>query len=323
MKHFTLAAALAILAQPALAQDKVTLILDWFVNPDHGPIIVAQEKGFFAEEGLEVEVVAPADPSDPPKLVAAGKADYAISYQPQLHLQVHEGLPLKRVGTLVATPLNCLMVKADGPVQEIADLKGKKIGYSVSGVEEALVGQILGTAGLTMDDIEMVNVNWSLSPALIAGQVDATIGAYRNFELTQMRLEGAEGKCFFVEEQGVPTYDELIFVANPANLDLDRTRRLLHAVERGAQYMINHPDEAWELFSATAPDLRDELNAEAWKDTLPRFSQSPAALDQGRYARFETFLHEAGLVDSVLPVSDLALDVGAADAEAADVGAAE
>ncbi|SIQ93555.1 putative hydroxymethylpyrimidine transport system substrate-binding protein [Paracoccus thiocyanatus] len=312
MKHVALAAALAVLAQPALAQDKVTLILDWFVNPDHGPIIVAQEKGFFADEGLEVEVVAPADPADPPKLVAAGRADYAISYQPQLHLQVHEGLPLKRIGTLVATPLNCLMVKADGPVQDIADLKGRKIGYSVSGVEEALVGRILDTAGLTMDDVEMVNVNWSLAPALIAGQVDATIGAYRNFELTQMRLEGAEGRCFFVEEQGVPTYDELIFVANPANLDTDQARRLLSAVERGAQYMVNHPDEAWKLFSATAPDLRDELNAQAWKDTLPRFSQSPAALDQGRYARFETFLHQAGLVDAVLPVSDLALDVGAA-----------
>ncbi|WP_313353313.1 ABC transporter substrate-binding protein [Paracoccus sp. (in: a-proteobacteria)] len=315
MKHFALAAAFATLALPALAQDpaqdKVTLILDWFVNPDHAPIIVAQEKGFFADEGLQVEIVAPADPADPPKLVAAGKADYAISYQPQLHLQVHEGLPLKRVGTLIATPLNCLMVKADGPVQEIADLKGRKIGYSVSGVEEALVGQILKTAGLTMQDVEMVNVNWSLSPALIVGQVDATIGAYRNFELTQMRLEGAEGRCFFVEEQGVPTYDELIFVANPAKLDPDRTRRLLHAVERGAQYMVNHPDESWELFSATAPDLRDELNAQAWQDTLPRFSQSPAALDQGRYARFESFLHEAGLVDSVLPVSDLALDVGA------------
>src|SRR5690606_16330240 len=167
MKHFTLAAAFALLAQPVLAEDKVTLILDWFVNPDHAPIIVAQEKGFFADEGLEVEVVAPADPADPPKLVAAGRADYAISYQPQLHLQVHEGLPLKRIGTLVATPLNCLMVKADGPVQDIADLKGRKIGYSVSGVEEALVGRILDTAGLTMDDVEMVNVNWSLAPALI------------------------------------------------------------------------------------------------------------------------------------------------------------
>ena len=311
MKHFALTATLALLAQPALAADKVTLMLDWFVNPDHAPIIVAQEKGFFKDEDLEVEIVAPADPADPPKLVAAGKADLAISYQPQLHLQVHEGLPLKRVGTLVATPLNCLMVKVDGPVQKIEDLKGKKIGYSVSGVEDALIGQILKTAGLSMADVEMVNVNWSLSPALIAGQVDATIGAYRNFELTQMRLEGAEGKCFFVEEQGVPTYDELIFVANPQVLDKAKTQRFLHAVERGAQYMVNHPDEAWELFSGTAPDLKDELNAAAWKETLPRFSQSPAALDQGRYARFETFLHEAGLVDNVLPVSELAVDLGA------------
>lgn len=311
MRHFTLAAALAVLAQPALAADKVTLMLDWFVNPDHAPIIVAQEKGFFAEEDLEVEIVAPADPADPPKLVAAGKADFAISYQPQLHLQVHEGLPLVRVGTLIATPLNCLMVRADGP-QTVAELKGKKIGYSVSGVESALVAQILKHAGLSMDDVEMVNVNWSLSPALITGQVDATIGAYRNFELTQMRLEGAEGRCFFVEEQGVPTYDELIFVANSDKLDKDKTQRLLNAVERGAQYMVNHPEEAWTLFSATAPDLSDELNAEAWKDTLPRFSQSPAALDQGRYARFEQFLKDAGLVDKVLPVSDLAVDVGAA-----------
>lgn len=311
MKHFALTATLALLAQPALAADKVTLMLDWFVNPDHAPIIVAQEKGFFTDAGLEVEVVAPADPADPPKLVAAGKADYAISYQPQLHLQVHEGLPLTRIGTLIATPLNCLMVKADGPVQKIEDLKGKKIGYSVSGVEDALVGQILKTAGLTMSDVEMVNVNWSLSPALIAGQVDATIGGYRNFELTQMRLEGAEGRCFYIEEQGVPTYDELIFVANPEKLDKDRASRFLNAVERGAQYMVNHPDEAWELFSSTAPDLKDELNSAAWKDTLPRFSQSPAALDQGRYARFEAFLKDAGLIDTTLPVSELALDLGA------------
>lgn len=311
MKHLTFAAAFALLAQPALAADKMTLILDWFVNPDHAPVIVAQEKGFFTDEGLDVEIVAPADPADPPKLVAAGQADLAITYQPQLHLQVHEGLPLKRIGTLIATPLNCLMVRADGPVKSIADLKGKKIGYSVSGVENGLIRTMLQTAGLTLDDVEMINVNWSLTPALITGQVDAIIGAYRNFELTQMRIEGADGECLFVEEQGIPTYDELIFVANPTKMDADRSRRFLHAVERGAQYMINHPDEAWELFSSTAPDLSDELNTQAWKDTLPRFSQSPAALDQGRYALFEQFLKDAGLVDSVLPVSDIAIDLGA------------
>ena len=105
----TLAAiAIATLFSSSIqAADKVTLLLDWFINPDHGPVIIAQEKGYFSELGLEVNIIPPADPADPPKLVAAGKADIAISYQPQLHLQVAEGMPLVRVGTLVSTPLNC------------------------------------------------------------------------------------------------------------------------------------------------------------------------------------------------------------------------
>ena len=103
----------------AFANDKMTVLLDWFVNPDHGPLIIAQENGYFADVGLEVDIVAPADPSAPPKLVAAGQADIAISYQPQLHLQIAEGLPLVRVGTLVATPLNCLLALEDGPFESL------------------------------------------------------------------------------------------------------------------------------------------------------------------------------------------------------------
>ena len=114
-----------LLTTPVFAADKMTVLLDWFVNPDHAPIIVAREKGFFADQGLGVEGIAPADPSDPPKLVAAGKADLAISYQPQIHLQVAAGLPLIRVGTLVSTPLNCLLVLKDGPIRKFSDLKGK------------------------------------------------------------------------------------------------------------------------------------------------------------------------------------------------------
>lgn len=301
------------LGLPATAQDKMTLLLDWFVNPDHAPIIVAREKGFFRDEGLEVEVIAPADPSEPPKLVAAGKADLAVSYQPQLHLQVHEGLPLVRVGTLVATPLNCLMVDADGPVKTLADLKGRKVGYSVSGVESATLAAMLRSAGLTAGDVEMVNVNWSLTPALMTGQVDAVIGAFRNFELTQMRLAGGNGRCFFPEEAGLPSYDELIFVANSQSLDRDKVNRFLAAIARGTEYMLNHPEDAFATFAATAPDLSDDLNTQAWADTLPRFAHSPAALDHGRYARFESFLREAGLIDHTLPVSALALDPGAAE----------
>lgn len=302
---------LALLATPAMAQDKMTLILDWFINPDHGPIILAEELGYFAEAGLEVEVVAPADPSDPPKMVAAGQADLAISYQPQLHLQIENGLPLRRVGTLVATPLNCLLVLEDGPVKSTADLAGRKVGFSVSGVEEVLLSTILGQHGLTLDDIELVSVNWSLSPSLMSGQVDAVIGAYRNFELNQMEIEGVPGRCFYIEEEGIPAYDELIYVANPDRMDADMLRRFLHATERATQYIMNHPQESWEIFSGTSRELQDELNEMAWADTYPRFATRPAALDHARYRRFEQFLLDAGMIEDHTPVPGLAMDLNA------------
>ncbi|MGI9406028.1 MAG: ABC transporter substrate-binding protein [Hyphomicrobiaceae bacterium] len=296
---------------PAFAADKMTLILDWFVNPDHGPIVVAKEKGYFRDAGLEVEVIAPANPTDPPKMVAAGQADMAVSYQPQLHLQVHEGLPLKRVGTLVATPLSCLLVLKDGPIQTIADLKGRKVGFSVAGVEEALLTAILQKHGLSLGDIELVNVNWSLSPSLMSKQVSAVIGAFRNFELNQMDIEGVPGRCFYLEEEGLPAYDELIYVANAKTMDTDKITRFLAATEKATQFIVNHPQESWKIFSGTKKELQDELNKRAWRDTLPRFALRPAALDPGRYARFEKFLKEAGLVPSIKPVSDMAIDVTA------------
>ncbi len=298
-------------AAPAWADDKMTVLLDWFVNPDHGPIIVAQENGYFAEQGLEIEIVPPADPSAPPRLVAAGQADLAVSYQPQLHLQIHEGLPLKRVGTLVATPLNCLLVLKDGPIASLADLKGKKIGFSVAGVEEAILTAMLGQHDIGLDDIEMINVNFSLSPSLMTGQVDAVIGAFRNFELNQMEIEGVEGRCFYIEEEGVPPYDELIYVANPENMDADKIARFLAATEKATQYIVNNPEKSWEIFAATSPELQDELNARAWVDTLPRFALRPAGFDAGRYARFEAFLKDSGMIDSINPVSDIAIDVTA------------
>lgn len=298
-----------LFSAPTFAADKLSLILDWFINPDHGPIIIAQEKGYFADQGLEVEVIPPADPADPPKLVAAGKADLAVSYQPQLHLQVAERLPLVRVGTLVATPLNCLLVLEDGPIKEISQLKGKKVGFSVAGVEEALLTAILQNNGVAFTDIELVNVNWSLSPSLMSGQVDAVIGAFRNFELNQMDIEGVPGKCFYLEEEGLPSYDELIYVANSEKLDKDKIARFLAATEKATQYMVNHPEESWEIFSSTAKELQDELNKRAWRDTLPRFALRPAAMDVGRYRRMEQFLVDAKLLEKARPVSELTIDV--------------
>ena len=291
------------------AKDKMTLLLDWFINPDHGPIIIAKEKGYFSDQNLEIEIIAPADPSAPPKLVAAGQADLAVSYQPQLHLQLTQGLPLIRVGTLVATPLNCLLVLENGPIKTPQSLSGKKIGFSVAGVEEILLSAILEKYGVKLEDVELVNVNFSLSPSLMSGQVDAVIGAFRNFELNQMKIENVPGKCFFLEEEGVPPYDELIYVANSKNIDKEKIRKFLKATELATQFIINNPEESWKIFASTSKELDDQLNKMAWADTIPRFALRPPAFDAGRYLEFQDFLLQNKLINKALPISRIAIDV--------------
>ncbi|QEL12790.1 ABC transporter ATP-binding protein [Kushneria phosphatilytica] len=291
--------------------DTMNVMLDWYVNPSHGPLVVAAQKGLFEEYGLDVQLSTPADPSAPPKLVAAGRSDLAVSYQPQLHLQVDQGLPILRVGTLIGTPLNILMTRADGSVQQLSDLKGKKIGYSVGGVEEVLLEAMLHHAGLTMEDVELVNVNFSLTPALISGRVDAVTGAFRNFEPAQMAQEGVKGHPFYIEEEGVPLYDELILVANAEALpkQRDRISRFLKAVEFATMWIINHPEESWEVFKSWDASLDNEVNRKAWDASLPRFALRPAAVDARRYQEFGQFLKERGAIEKTASLEELAVDV--------------
>jgi putative hydroxymethylpyrimidine transport system substrate-binding protein len=303
---FALAALLA--AGPAAAADKLTVLLDWFVNPDHATLIVAKEKGFFAEQNLEVELVAPADPNAPPRLVAAGQADLAVTYQPNLHLQIAEGLPVTRIGTLVDTPLNALVAIEGKGIAKIADLKGKTVGYSIGGFEDVLLGRMLEKAGLNASDVKMVNVNFALTPALMAGQVDAVIGAFRNFELTQIALAGAKGIAFFPEEHGVPMYDELILVAHRDKARDPRVQRFLAALEKATTFMLNHPEEGWGAFVKAEPKLDDELNRRAYALTMPRFAKSPAVLDTVRYRTFADFAESRGLVKTVPPLDSYAID---------------
>ena len=297
------------LASPARAADKLTVMLEWFVNPDHAPLVVADKLGLFKEAGLEVTMVPPSDPSAVPRLVAAGQADIGVHYQPNLYLDHAAGIPIVRVGTLVETPLNSVIVKADGPIKSLADLKGKTVGYAVSGTETTLLGQMLAKAGLKLDDVKLVNVNFALSAALIGGKVDATIGGYRNFELTQMKLEGHPGTAFYPEEHGVPAYDELILITRRDAVGDSRLPRFLAAIEKAALSLTNHPQEAWKLFIAAHPDLDDALNRQAWTDTLPRFAKRPRALDQGRYERFGAFLVERGLIQKAPALAEIAGEV--------------
>ncbi|NKB50876.1 MAG: ABC transporter ATP-binding protein [Rhizobiaceae bacterium] len=313
MRHLkflsTLILALTLSAGSAFSAEKLTVYLDWFVNPDHAPLVIAQSQGYFEQNGLEVELIAPSDPSAPPRLIAAGQGDIAISYQPQLHVQVAEGLPLIRIGTIAETPLNALVALKDGPIKSISDLKGKKVGFSVGGFEDALLAAMLKQEGLTLNDVELININFSLSPSLITGSVDAVIGAFRNFELNQLDIEKHPGIAFYPEENGVPVYDELIFIAKNDRADDARFRPFIDAVEKATLYLTNHPDEALEQFLKAYPDLDNELNRRAWVDTLPRFAKRPAALDRGRYKRFAKFMKESGLIDSIAPLESYAVEL--------------
>lgn len=300
---------LSMVCGTTYAQTKFTVLLDWYVNPDHGPLIVAQAQGYFADQGLEVELIAPANPNDPPKLVAAKQADIAVSYQPQLHLQVDQGLPLVRVGTLVATPLNCIVVLDDSEIRSIKDLRGRKVGYSVAGFEDVLLASILEANNLTLSDVELINVNFSLSPAVMAGQVDAVIGAFRNFELNQMDISGKSGRAFYVEEVGIPAYDELIYVAHNSRTQDPLIRQFIDALEQATQFIVNHPEEAWQNFVAYDSTLNDELNRRAWRDTLPRFALRPGAMDTNRYQRFAEFLLNRNLIQKIPVIESYAVEI--------------
>jgi putative hydroxymethylpyrimidine transport system substrate-binding protein len=305
------ALALAVLLPlPANAGERLTVLLDWYVNPDHAPLYVALEKGMFAARGLEVDLIAPSNPNDPPKLVAAGKADIAISYQYQHQVQVEQGLPLTRIATLIATPLNCLVVTADSGIASPAGLKGKKVGYSVGGFETTLLQAMLEREGVKIGEVELVNVNFSLAPALLSGQVDGVVGAFRNFELNQMLLQKRPGRAFYVEEYGIPAYDELIFVAARDTLADPRLRAFVDALEEGVQFLVNHPEESWKLFVGHGRGhLDDELNRLAWRDTLPRFALRPGALDRRRYLRFAEFLRQRGMVSAIPPLDNWAVEL--------------
>jgi putative hydroxymethylpyrimidine transport system substrate-binding protein len=294
-------------APPATA--RLTLLLDWFVNPDHAPIIVAQEGGHFARQGLEVRIVAPADPSDPPKLVAAKQGDIAVYYQKNLPLALDQGLPLVRIGTLVATVLNTLTVLRDGPIRTLADLRGKRIGFSVAGFEEIFVGTMLESVGLSARDVRFVNVNFGLSTALMSGQVDAIIGGFRNFELNQLDIEGRPGRAFFPEQHGLPVWDELIYVAHRDRARDPLMRRFIDAVDSATHFLVNNPEESWRMFIAgPRRELDNELNRRAWRDTLTRFSLAPGALDRNRYERFTRFLHERRMIRAVPPLDSYAVE---------------
>ena len=300
--------ASAVLATSASANEKLTLMLDWYINPDHAPIMVAEQIGAFSAQGLDVQIIPPSDPALPPRLVAAKQADLAITYQPQIHFFADQGLPLVRVGTLINTPLNTV-ISLDKSIKTPADLNGKTVGYSVSGIEQATLATMLKHENLNANAVKLINVNFQLTSALLTGKVDAVIGGYRNIEALEMTLQGKDPVVLNVEDYGVPAYDELIIVANRDAVAEPKIKKFLIALEKGAAYLRAHPEESWNVFARQHPELNTPLNHQAWMKTLPLFATEPAKLDKPRYQAYEQFLFDNKLIKKITPVEQYAIEI--------------
>jgi putative hydroxymethylpyrimidine transport system substrate-binding protein len=303
------AAALAVTGANAKAAETFTVMLDWFVNPDHAPLFTAKYIGAFAKAGLDVNLVAPTDPDLPPRLLAAGKADVALSYQTELYLLVDQGLPIRRSGTLIDKPLNTLTALAKSGIKKLADFKGRKIGYSVAGVEDVLIATMLGTVGLTLKDVTLVNVNFNLVTSLMSREVDGVIGTYRTYEDIQLAQAGLDPVIFAPEDYGVPASDELIIMSNASALDDPRLPKFLAAVQEGANYLVKNPAAMWEKFVQENSTLNDKLDKTSWFTLPPYFAQDPFYLDAARYETYRDFMFKSGLIKKSLPLSNYAVTI--------------
>lgn len=284
----------------------LTVILDWFPNPDHAPLFVAEEEGFFKEAGLQVKLIGPADPNDPPKWVAAKKADVAITYEPQLMEQIDNGLPLISIGTLIDKPLNCL-VTIDEQITSLSQLKGKRIGSTSGGLSSVMLKVMLSKQGLTEKDVELINVRYNLTQALLSKKVDAVTGLMRNFEIPQLKMSGHKVNAFFPEEHGIPNYSELIFVVHLDHRQDPRFPKFLAALKKAVIYLKKHPQKTWEQFAKLYPENNNALNRAAWMITIPYFSNHPAEFNIQEWKHFSEFMLKEGLIKNPKPISRYAI----------------
>lgn len=276
---------------------KVSLMLDWFPNADHVPVYVARDKGFFTKRGLEVEILVPANPNDPPKLVAVGKVDFGISYQPSVTVARSQDLPIKTIGILVEHPLSTITFLKESGIKIPADLKGKTVGYSTAPTEVILFEAVAQSAGLTRKDYELINIGFNLTPSLLTGKVDAVVGAYWNYEINELALEGKEAGYFPVEKHGVPDYYELVFITSDGTLKKRRkmVMQFITAIHEAIRFTKGSPEEALKIYFRANPDVRKELDARAFRDTLPVFATTQVQSLE-KWKGFADFAFERGLI---------------------------
>ena len=253
--------------------EKLTLLLDFFPNADHAGIYAAEAGGHFEELGLDVEIRQPADPAAPIKQVAAGKVDLAISYEPEVLLARDKGIRVVSVAAVVQKPLTSIVSLPGGGVETPADLAGKRVGTAGIPYQGAYLRAVAEEAGIDPDDVEERNIGFNFSQALISKRVDAVLGAFWNYEGTDLALRGRKPRIIRIEAAGVPTYNELVLVANEDALDRNesRIRRFIAALGRGTRDLRREPRTAIDALLEANDELDPKLQRAVVRVTLPLF----------------------------------------------------
>lgn len=255
------------------APQQLTLMLDYFPNADHAGIYAAEANGDFADAGLDVTIRQPPDPAAPIKQVAAGRVDLAISYEPEVLRARDQGLRVISIGAVVRKPLASIISLPKAGIRSPADLEGKTVGTAGIDYQSAYLRTILTDAGVDPASVTERNVGFNFVPALLTGRVDATLGAFWNYEGTQLRLDGRRPRIIRMEQAGVPTYDELVLVANESALERDggKLRAFVSALARGTRQLARDPERGVQALLDANPDLDPKLQRAVVDVTLPLF----------------------------------------------------
>jgi putative hydroxymethylpyrimidine transport system substrate-binding protein len=261
---------------PSDHAQSVSLMLDWFPNADHVGIYQALANGDFRQAGLNVHIQVPSDPSSPLKLLAAGKVDMAITYEPELLLARNQNLPVVSVAALVQQPLTSIVSLGSKHIKSVADLRGKRVGDAGIPYQHAYLSTILAHAGVPAGSVKELNVGANLLPAMLTGRVDATLGAYWNYEAVQLAQMGKHPNVIRMNQVGVPNYDELVLAVRIHTLSTheDEIRRFVQALARGYQSVRSDPQAAVKNLVSQNSGLDPKLQLASVKATLPAFFPS-------------------------------------------------